>query len=765
MTTKKPSSKTKVASNFTKEPPTWLAIAIFALATIIFFRAQLFEGKFFWVGFMSDFSEVGMPFNYFLTQSIKDSSFPFWNPFIFGGAPFFANYISAVFYVPHLLLSIFTPINTLPIKNLEVVIIVHFFVACITMYKLARYLKISFIGAIIVALSYSFSGEFACRVIEYGAMYSVAWFPLAFLFIYKSIDELNFRYSVISGLVLGLMLLAGYLQKVVYLCGIIFLLQVWIGVIQVRNKNLDRKNVVKFLLITVLPYIIGIGIFAVQLLPTQEFAALSNRSVMKYENAIDGSLQWKQIFTMVVPKFFGSTDGYQPQVPFYIAPWYHYWVTAFYFGITAVILGIVGIRYSYKSALGIFLIVVALLGFLHALGSNAPLFQFIFQLPVFNNFRTPARTLIAVIFSFTLFAGFGYDAIIQHRTKISHRLLLLSIIFPLLTGVGVATGIIQNLVGTPSQFYEMVKIYGITTIVMTSITTILIFLLRKNYLSTSLIGTLLCVILFIDLNMFGEPFKNGNRSPEEEYKINPQLLSTLQPKFPSDIFRVKSREGSIMLLKRNQGMIDKIMLLEGYDAINLSKRYPPAPTSQSTLDLLSVRYEIFIDSLQQQAYFVKRSTEFPHSRMLYKTIISDEQNVPSLMQSGKVDFANEVVLEKNPIFAIPQIKKDSVNNTVRCIEYKNNFLKYEVETAKNGILLLSEIWYPAWKVTVDGKPTELLRANYCLRGVEVPEGNHTIEVLYDSSKFFTGMWISVGTLIFSIVVLLWKKKNHTSAEI
>ncbi len=70
-----------------------------------------------------------------------------------------------------------------------------------------------------------------------------------------------------------------------------------------------------------------------------------------------------------------------------------------------------------------------------------------------------------------------------------------------------------------------------------------------------------------------------------------------------------------------------------------------------------------------------------------------------------------------------------------------------------SILVLSEIYYPDWKVEVDGRPAEMLRANYVLRAVALPAGEHDVVFSYDTSLLKKGAVIS-GTVLGAFTLLL-----------
>jgi uncharacterized membrane protein YfhO len=64
---------------------------------------------------------------------------------------------------------------------------------------------------------------------------------------------------------------------------------------------------------------------------------------------------------------------------------------------------------------------------------------------------------------------------------------------------------------------------------------------------------------------------------------------------------------------------------------------------------------------------------------------------------------------------------------VRITDYRRNEVSLDVDTDRNSIVVLHDIYYPGWEVTIDGKPGRIFRTNLLFRGVEVPAGHHQVE--------------------------------------
>lgn len=76
--------------------------------------------------------------------------------------------------------------------------------------------------------------------------------------------------------------------------------------------------------------------------------------------------------------------------------------------------------------------------------------------------------------------------------------------------------------------------------------------------------------------------------------------------------------------------------------------------------------------------------------------------------------------------ALPAV--DTLGGTIRLTEYRPNYLKYEYASAAPATAVFSEIFYDkGWTAWVDGVETPYFRADYLLRALELPAGDHTVE--------------------------------------
>lgn len=103
--------------------------------------------------------------------------------------------------------------------------------------------------------------------------------------------------------------------------------------------------------------------------------------------------------------------------------------------------------------------------------------------------------------------------------------------------------------------------------------------------------------------------------------------------------------------------------------------------------------------------------------------------------------------------------------SVKLVSYQPNHLKYETESSADGVIVFSEIYYPDWTATIDGKDAPIGRADYVLRAMFVPAGKHVIEMDFNPKSIGTTeaiAWASMLMLLGGLVaaaVMQFRKKE------
>ena len=109
------------------------------------------------------------------------------------------------------------------------------------------------------------------------------------------------------------------------------------------------------------------------------------------------------------------------------------------------------------------------------------------------------------------------------------------------------------------------------------------------------------------------------------------------------------------------------------------------------------------------------------------------------------------------------LEADSTANITLQV-YEPNHLRYTTSNTQDGVAIFSEIYYPdGWQVTIDDQAAELARANYVLRALYIPAGQHTVEMTFDPKSLHTTeslAYAGYGLLILGLIALVWKKRKE-----
>ena len=197
------------------------------------------------------------------------------------------------------------------------------------------------------------------------------------------------------------------------------------------------------------------------------------------------------------------------------------------------------------------------------------------------------------------------------------------------------------------------------------------------------------------------------------------------------------------------------------DSVNAAK-FP-------VLNMLNTKYFIFPAGQQGQTVPIENPYTFGNAWFIDKIqyVKNANEEIDAIGQVAPQQTAIVDSKFKEALKGVNEGYKDSLS-TIRLTSYEPNQLVYETSSPQDGIVVFSEIYYPGWTATIDGKPADIARADYILRAMNVPAGKHTIEMRFDPQSLHITEGIAYGAmalLLVGVIILIWiyrKKYSENS---
>jgi hypothetical protein len=761
----------------------WPALFLIGMTGLFYWPVLSAQG---WL--WNDFPEQNFVYRLFAAVSLKQGVFPFWNPYVFSGMPFFADVQAAVLYPLNLVLTPFASADWLSPLLVEYQIILHIAFAGLFMFLLCRDLGCSRSAGVVGAMTFMFCGFMTAHIFHTNLVQTAAWFPLIVFLCRRMIEKTSLWYVSLCSVTLAAAFLAGYPQTMLHMY---YWLAAWLFfmfISGIKQRKTGWKSAgVKTALFAFMAAL-SIGIASVQLLPTNELGENSARPTMEFRAACEGSVYPYRLVTFLVPKFFGTPDK---------AYWgiaanderggvHNYWETAVYSGVVPLLLALFAAVFV-RTPLSLFLAVMGVLAFLLSLGDSFFLYRLAHSLlPGLNRFRVPGRFAFVMSFSVALLAAFGLHALLTNTwhqrerfTKSLPRIVAGVAAAAVLGALIVSAG---GLKGTISSFMLSSGVFGsdaaaiggyidrqiypgvvgacwLAALLLAAVASLLALRIAGKISGrTAAIGFIAATA--VDFLVYGYGYAARPTDPNRMYEKTP-VVRELQTQASSEFFRINSRDskpgttdlgGPNMLFQKNQGSVHRLFLMEGYNPLRL--KHQIVERNPVALDILNVKYAIGVDPASKTMGFTLNPACLPRGRMVYDyRVVADAEKIPGMLWSGAVDHRNTVLLEEEPSIA-PCASCDSIPSEVLITSYGLNAIDLDVLAGHDGLLVLSEIYYPCWKALVNGKPVPLYRADYALRAIPVKAGNHTVRCYYDDAAFRTGRSITAVSILIVLLLLI-----------
>ena len=189
---------------------------------------------------------------------------------------------------------------------------------------------------------------------------------------------------------------------------------------------------------------------------------------------------------------------------------------------------------------------------------------------------------------------------------------------------------------------------------------------------------------------------------------------------------------------------------------------PPSNIQLSPiLNMLNVRYVIFRGTPQEFMHFPFQGDDYwalINSNVLPRTFVpksvqtvSNAYDELQQMASEQFDAAKTTFVE-SPI-QLPADCRGAAHITNEIPTHITISVKMETP----GLVVLADNWDTGWRAVYNGNSVPILRANYAIRGVVVPEGSGTLEFIYRPASLIVGLWLAgfAATALLCWLVVLW----------
>jgi membrane protein YfhO len=783
------------------------AAAVFGAVTIAFFL-PLFRGETYsdvagrqrqtypWAGALAgdrefpvlhyDQSDTFYPWQVFMSRALRDGDFPLWNPYSFGGTPFFANGQSGVLYPPRLALTYAVS----PTRVHDILLVTHFFLAGMAMFLLLGFVSLSYPAALVGGLAWMLNTfALAWQALEHYVAIGV-WLPIAVLLVHSTVRRRSWAAAFGLGVVLALLLLGGNVLFVELAFVAIFGYGLTLAVLDSgRDRRLIAAGVGRLATAAALFF----GVTAVSILPTLAVSAESARASLTYSELGQFALDWGDLVYLFRP----------PPDPFVSDP-YHLDLFA---GTAVGVLALVGLLG--RDLLARFAAVVGALTIFFML--HTPVTAVVrAALPGFENFKPLERAAFMLQFALAVLAAFGLDAILRRlaapgSSRFARFLRPRSATVAALLVVAIAGStvaqqwswkrdVMLHQPDAPRYLYPA-----------TSLIRELARLPQGRFLATGpfLRGSTPMIHSLYSAggyeSLLPERVENlwrvvGEGTPPESLAESP-LTSAYHPQFALKMLRsqlLARASVAYVLTPPNDAQPSWYRLPDGtivnrelgyynpenpYDTgrpnetnAELIARYGPFKRSwegnpeTGIPEGLDVRYEgrdgrvLSVTDAVPPAYVVGGCEEAPSS-----------QSALVRFANGDIDPAGSVILEQSYLrdtgFSCSNGSSGRVG-TALVLDRSLDSLTVGVESRRPGWLVVAESWHGGWRASVDDAEASVLPANYAFRAVRVPAGPHVVRFTYEPESFRLGGIISAVSLAVTLgglALLLLPRFTRASA--
>ncbi len=736
-----------------------------------------------------DIEEYFLWIHQYARDALLAGRVPLWNPYTYCGVPFAANPQCSVFY-PLSWLYLLMPV----VQAHKWMIALHVFLGGSFQYLFLRRAGIGPTAAMVACLPWMF-GSYVMANASVGhltMLFTMTWLPLSLYCCERALTTQRLSWLFWTGFVLGIQFIAGEAQN----CYYTVLLVASYGLVRTAgmpssgpDSRWSPRRYVRWAGRLAIIALVSALTAGIQLLPTAEFAANSDRAANTYEYATNRSFPPSALLGFLFPwrneilRLGVITDSRILAADLN-------WEFAAYVGIFPLLLAGVSLGVRGQPALRAsrFLFVLA---FILMLGGQTPIYRLLYLgLPGLGMFRIPARAVVIAVWTISVMSAYGMEQLTAapvagRRTGRWERpaAILLILVAIGLVIPAVTVGFAQD-VRAPSNWWR--SEYQLTRpldpifvrplfCILASLGVVLTLRRMWQRGAVTSVAALVALDLFISTPRF--PLHAGSPAA----RTSTEILRDVRQAGETGVrpFRVDFACRHVIA---NAAMGAHVENVNGYWPFALQRLYHfayrmrdmPTPRRErvelqddlyignqpSPLRILNVRFSTAMsrEGWNTTSTIVEDASPLPRVWVVDRAeVVADDAAALTRVCAPDFDPARAVILERAPRIAMAAA--DSPIGTCTATKHENGDLVVEAHTTRDGYLVLSEVFYPGWRATIDGRAVPPERADYLISALPLPAGSHTVVCRYRPLSVRLGAACTALSCMAAVVLAFFGRKR------
>lgn len=669
---------------------------------------------------------------------LNEGTFLSWNPYVGFGAPWLANMQPAQ-YFPLKIIAYMWPDFW---KGADIVRLVLFFLAGSGNYLLLRSIGIGRNAAIFSGLSYMLC-ERLFLLVNMPSFQVECLLPMMLFAVNEMTKNRSVGFALFAGIIGGAQFLAGFPEG----SFIFALVATAFFVFRVFFHSNARYSLTRTLGLGLITATLAVAMSSFQLIEFIRYTFYSDHVHVPGYGSITKPIYF--LLSLLLPNFFG--EPFQPPWTSEVAAADHFSYSMFC-GISTVILSLIAIM-SGRSApyRAYFWFFFSLFIFFVGYDFGFPIITKVGDLPLFNLMSVTWNAFV-IPFSLSVLAGFGFQYAFGFKVNFEPIP-----IRPIAVSIALyAIAILLLCTNFSSTYLASVISHVAPAIVVLPIFLVAIWLAhRPRFFNTAIVLMFVLVageLLYSNSGLKYLHFYSPNAKDPPSLKwisenIGHERILGIDGVYPANrlmSYRIRDiRHIDAMFPTLYVDYVDAIWPGARGNVYTLNhsewKKY-----DDPLLDLAGVRYIVskiklaesefdprhFAEVYRDDDVFIYRNDKaLPRARFVTAAMKAPVKLSPQTLRSEISDSAERVVIEgiENsaqsdcPVTSKPELKylADSPDQ-----------VRLHVSTPCHGFVVLSDLFYPGWKATLDGNESVIYRANYAFRAIEVSPGDHVITFSY-----------------------------------